>query len=71
MVNTGTEPAEFVEAYVLFFKDGVLVDHDSTYFTDDDHELKPGALMNKELHAYGTEFDSYEVFIRGRRYVDK
>lgn len=71
LVNTGTEPAEFVEAYVLFFKDGVLVDHDSTYFTDDDHELKPGALMNKELHAYGTEFDSYEVFITGRRYVDK
>lgn len=71
LTNTGTKPAEFVEAYVLFFKDGELVYHDSAYFTDDEYELKPSALMNKELRTYDTEFDSYEVFITGRRYKTK
>ena len=66
MTNNGTEPAEFVEGTVVFYLGDQVVGHDSTYFTDDDSELKPGKTINKELSCYDA-FDSCRVFIAGRR----
>ena len=64
--NHGEEKAEFVEGYVLFFKNGVLVDYDSNYYTDSDYELKPGASIRKQFDTYA-DFDEIEVYLTGRR----
>ncbi len=66
VTNNGQEPAEFVEAVMLFFNGDKLVDHSSTYFTDDAHELKPGETISKEMDCYET-YDSYQVYLTGRR----
>ena len=49
VTSNGTEAAEFVEGYVLFFEGDTLVDSDDAYFTDDDFEIKPGKTITKEL----------------------
>ncbi len=64
--NNGDKAAEFVQACVLFFKDGKLVDYDYNYFTDDDFELKPGKKMSKQFDSY-KDFDSIEFYFDGRR----
>lgn len=66
VTNNGSEAADFVEATVLFFNNGVLVGHAQNYATDDDVELKPGKTINKEMDCY-EEFDSYQVYLTGRR----
>ena len=66
VTNNGQEPAEFVEAVMLFFNGGKLVDHASNYFTDDDYELKPGETISKEMNCY-EPYDSYKVYFLGRR----
>lgn len=66
VTNNGSEPAEFVEGYALFFKGDQVVDFDSTYFTDDDSELKPGKTITKELRCY-EDYDSVQFFLTGRR----
>lgn len=67
ITNNGSEPAEFVEAYALFFDaDGNIVQNDTTYFTDDDFELKPGATITKQMNAYKT-FSSVKIYVSGRR----
>jgi len=64
--NNGDEPAEFVKAYALFFKNGEVSGYDFTYITDDDSELKPGAKLSSELNAYDG-YDDVKVFVHGRR----
>lgn len=64
--NNGDKPAEFVEASVLFFKNGEVVGFSQNYTTDDDSELKPGKTINKEMDCYNS-FDDYLVFFSGRR----
>lgn len=64
--NDGEEPAQFVEGYALFFLGDELVDWDSTYFDDDDYELKPGATIFKQLNSY-KDFDRVEFYLTGRR----
>lgn len=66
VTNNGEEAAEFVEASVLFFKGEDIVGFSQNYTTDSDSELKPGKTINKEMDCY-QEFDSYEVFLTGRR----
>ena len=66
VTNQGGEKAEFVEGYVLFFKDGAIVDYDSQYFTDSDSEIKPGASIRKQLETY-EDFDEIEFYLTGRR----
>lgn len=66
VTNNGDKPAEFVEAYVLFFKGDSPVGFSSNYVIDDDSELKPGKTLNQEMDCY-EEFDSYKVFLSGRR----
>lgn len=65
VTNNGSEAAEFVEGYVLFFNGETLVDSDSTYFTDDDSELKAGKSITRELDCY-EPYDNIKVFFTGR-----
>lgn len=64
--NNGSEPAEFVEVIGLFFKNGELVNYDSTYVTDDDSELKPGATLSEELNCYDG-YDEVKIYFTGRK----
>lgn len=67
VTNNGTESAEFVEAYALFFDtSGKVVHYDSAYITDGDSEIKPGASLSEQLDSYGT-FDTVEVYLTGRK----
>lgn len=68
VTNNGTNPAQFLEAYVLFFDaDNNLVWYESGYLTDDDSELKPGATISEQADM-DSEFDHAEVYFRGRYY---
>jgi len=66
VTNNGNEAARFVKGYVLFFAGEELVDFDSTYFTDDDSELKPGATISKQITSY-KDFDRVEFYLTGRK----
>ncbi len=66
VTNNGTKNAEFVEGTALFFKGDILVDHDTTYFTDNDNEIKAGKTITKEVSCY-QEFDNVKVYFTGRR----
>lgn len=67
VTNNGSEPSKFLEAYALFFdSSGILISADSTYITDNDSELKPGATLSKQIDSYNP-FDSVEVYLVGRR----
>ena len=66
ITNNGQEPADYVEAIMLFFNGDTLVDHASSYFTDDDYELKSGETISKEMKCY-EPYDSYKVYFTGRR----
>lgn len=66
VTNNGTEPADFVEGYALFFKNGNLVSYESAYFTDGDSELKPGETISKQLTSY-VDFDSIQFYLTGRK----
>ena len=67
VTNNGEYAAEYVEGYALFFKEGNIVDYNSTFFTDDDYEIKPSDTISKQISSY-EEFDSIEFYLTGRRY---
>lgn len=64
--NNGEDAAKFVEATALFFLNGELVYSDSTYITDDDSEIKPGATIIKEMTSY-EEYDDVKIYLSGRK----
>lgn len=64
--NNGEEAAEFVEATALFFSGGEVIRYDTTYITDDDSELKPGATISSELNCY-EKYDDVKIYLTGRR----
>lgn len=64
--NNGEDPAAFVEATALFFLNSELVRSDSTYFTDDDSEIKPGATIIKEMQSF-EEYDDVKIYFSGRK----
>lgn len=66
VTNNGEYAAEFVECHALFFKDGNVVNHYRTFFTDDEHELKPGKTIARELDCY-EEYDEVKFYFTGRR----
>ncbi len=67
VTNKGSEPAEFVEAYALFLdSSGKVIGYDSTYITDGDSEIKPGATLSKQIDIYEA-FDTVDVYLTGRR----
>ncbi len=67
VTNKGNEPVKFVEAHALFFDaSGKLINHDSTYVTDNDSEIKPGATLSKQLNIYDS-YDKAECYFTGRK----
>lgn len=64
--NNGKESAEFVKGYVLFFKNGKVVDYDWTYFVDGDSEIKPSKTISKQMDTY-EDFDKIEFYLDGRK----
>ena len=67
VTNNGSEASKFLEAYALFLdSSGNVVHYDSTYITDGDSEIKPGATLSKQLDSY-KDFDTVEVYLTGRR----
>ena len=67
VTNNGEEASCFVQAYALFLdSDGNVIRYDSTYITDGDSEIKPGATLSKQLDTYET-FDNVVVYLTGRR----
>lgn len=66
VTNNGNEPAEFVEASVLFFNGDSVVDFRQSYINDDNFEIKPGKTVKKEIKSHEA-FDSYKIFLSGRR----
>lgn len=68
ITNNGSKPAEFVEAYALFFdSDHNVVSYDTAYFTDSDYELKSGATITEQLNAYDN-YSTVSVYLVGRHY---
>ena len=65
-INKGDYSAQFVEAYALFMdaSDNVVY-YSSTYLTDGDSEIKPGASIAEQIESY-EDFDHVEVFFTGR-----
>ncbi len=66
VTNNGSEPAEYVEGYALFFLNGELVEYGSDYFMDDDSQIKPDETISKQITSY-KEFDKIEFYFTGRR----
>lgn len=66
VTNNGSKPADFVEAYVLFFAGDKLVYENSSYFIDDDSEIKPQKTISKQINSY-KDFDRVEIYLTGRR----
>lgn len=64
--NNGDEVAEFVEAYVLFFKGEQLVEYNWTYLYDVDFELRPGKTVSDNVYCF-EDFDSIKCYYSGRR----
>ena len=66
VTNKGDKPAQFVEAYALFFnKNGKVIGYRSSYLTDNDSEIKPGAKRSAQLGVY-KGFSTVKVFFTGR-----
>lgn len=64
--NNGTTAAMFAQVTALFFKNGQPVNYGYTYCVDDDSELKPGIIIDKEISTYSAEYDFYKLFITSR-----
>ncbi len=66
VTNKGEKPAQFVEAYALFFnKNGKVIGYRSAYLTDSDSEIKPGAKRSAQLGVY-KGFNTVKVYFTGR-----
>lgn len=66
VTNEGTTAAQYFAGYVFFLDaDNNLIDYDSSYITDDDGELKPGATLSAQFHC-SEEFDHVECYFEGR-----
>ena len=64
VTNNGDAVARFVEAHCLFFDGNELVYYKSSYFTDNDYEIKPGKEITKELKSY-SDYDSTVIVLTG------
>lgn len=66
VTNNGTDSAQFVEGYALFFSGTKLVGYESTYFVDENSELKSGKTISKQLNSYD-DFDRIEFYLHGKK----
>ena len=65
VTNNGSIAARFVKGHSLFFKGDVIVYYNSTYFKDDDSEIKPGKSITKEIRSY-ENYDTARIIFTGR-----
>lgn len=65
ITNNGPVTAQFPEATAVFFKNGKAVYAGSAYLTDGDFEIKPGAVITKEIRSY-EDFDEVKVHLTAR-----
>lgn len=64
--NHGEEDAEFVQACVVFLKDGTPVDMDTIYITNDDSVIPAGETLTEEIRCYAeVGFDDVVIALRG------
>lgn len=66
VTNNGADAAQFVEGYALFFMGDKLAGYESTYFTDDDSQIKPGKTISKQMKSF-EDFDRIEFYLTGRK----
>lgn len=66
VTNNGKHTAESVSAFVLYFKNGQVVDMGTVAYFDADHEFKPGKTITEEFAPVTAEFDSYKVYLHGQ-----
>ena len=66
MTNTGSTPVKYPQAYVLFFRDGELIDFDGTalFYGNGSSTLDAGISEEREAHCYKI-FDDVKVFTSG------
>lgn len=65
ITNNGSVAALFPEATAVFFKNGKAVYVGNVYLTDGDSEIKPGAVITKEIRSY-EDFDEVKVHLTAR-----
>ena len=65
VTNNGTKAIDFVRGYLLYFKDGNIIDWDCNYFTDNDYEIKSGETISKQYSIYN-DYDYTEFYLTGR-----
>lgn len=65
VTNKGDKDAEFVEFTALFFKSGKIVNSDTGYTVDKNHQLKAGKTEKAEANCY-QDFDDVKVYLSGR-----
>ncbi len=66
VTSNGKTAAEFVSAFILYFKDGQVVDMGTMAYFDADHEFKPGKTITNEFAPVTAVFDSYRVYLHGQ-----
>ena len=66
MTNIGTTPVKYPQAYVLFFRDGELIDFDGTalFYGNGTSTLDAGVTKEKDAHCYKI-FDDVKIYTSG------
>lgn len=66
MTNIGSTPVKYPQAYVLFFRDGELIDFDGTalFYGNGSSTLDAGMSEEREAHCYKI-YDDVKVFTSG------
>ena len=65
VTNKAVIPAQFVQAYAIFFdKNNKILNCQSKFITDGDSEIKPGAAVSAQLDCY-EKYDHVEIYYSG------
>lgn len=69
--NNGDISAKFVEATILFMRNGKPINYKTTFLTDGDNEIKPGATVSEQVSGpYNEMYNNVIVYITGRGRVN-
>lgn len=64
--NNGESDASWVEAKILFLKNGTIVDYDWKYFNDSDYGIKSGKTISEQINTM-EDYDEVKVYLHGRK----
>ena len=67
VTNKGDIDAGILDAYILFFKKGKLVDWTIEFICNSDYMIKPGEKCIEEIDVYKS-YDEYKVYLLGSEY---